>query len=220
MSLAQKSLAMNDMGRAQQLLDAHRPAADEVDLRGWEWRYLWQQCRSDALGGLCRYEKSQARSVAYSPDGRVLAVSGIFPGFVDIWDVPARKLIRRLQQNQFSRVAFSPHGDLLLTKNEDQIRFWRTDTWDLIRQVSLTGKVLALKFSPDGTCLASLILPDELTVWEVMVLWRCGIHPRLDRSPLSELTYWARMGWRSPPIAAGWPPAVGLAATPLSSGIC
>ena len=167
MSLAQKSLEMNDMGRAHQLLDAHRPAADEVDLRGWEWRYLWQQCRSDALGGLCRYEKSQARSVAYSPDGSVLAVSGLFPGFVDIWDVPARKLIRRLQQNQFSRVAFSPHGDLLLTKTEDQIRFWRTDTWDLIRQVSLTGKVLALKFSPDGTCLASLILPDELTVWEV-----------------------------------------------------
>ncbi|MBL7187470.1 MAG: serine/threonine protein kinase [Phycisphaerae bacterium] len=85
MSLAQQALEMNDMGRAQQLLEAHRPAPGEVDLRGWEWRYLWQKCRNDALGVLCRYPLSAA-SVAYSPDGRVLAVAGAGPSFVDIWE--------------------------------------------------------------------------------------------------------------------------------------
>jgi eukaryotic-like serine/threonine-protein kinase len=45
MSLAQQALAMNDLGRARRLLEAHRPAPGEVDLRGWEWRYLWQECR-------------------------------------------------------------------------------------------------------------------------------------------------------------------------------
>jgi WD40 repeat protein len=166
MSLAQQALEMNDMGRAQQLLEAHRPAPGEVDLRGWEWRYLWQQCRSDALGVLCRYRGSAA-SVAYSPDGRVLAVAGAGPSFVDIWDVPGRERIKPLQPNEGSRVAFSPRGDLLATSAKDEIRLWRTGTWELVRQVPLAGGVMVLKFSPDGTRLAGLILPDRLTVWEV-----------------------------------------------------
>ena len=63
LSIAQQALAMDDLGRAQRLLDYHRPAPGEVDLRGWEWRYLWNECRSDALGELCRYPYS-AYSVA------------------------------------------------------------------------------------------------------------------------------------------------------------
>jgi len=35
---------------------AEPPAAatGQRDLRGWEWRYLWEQSRSDALFTLCR----------------------------------------------------------------------------------------------------------------------------------------------------------------------
>ncbi len=58
MSLAQEALARDDMGRARRLLEDHRPKPGEVDLRGWEWRYLWQECRSDALGELYRYSDS------------------------------------------------------------------------------------------------------------------------------------------------------------------
>jgi WD40 repeat protein/tRNA A-37 threonylcarbamoyl transferase component Bud32 len=168
MSLAQQALAMNDMGRAQQLLKAHRPAPGEVDLRGWEWRYLWQKCRSDTLSELCRYPPS-ATSVAYSPDGRVLAVAGRGQEFVDIWDVPGRKRIAPLQPKEGMLVAFSPRGDLLATNAGNQIRLWRTGTWDRVDhgQLTLDGDITALKFSPDGTRLASLSLPDELTVWEV-----------------------------------------------------
>jgi len=166
MSLAQQALAMNDVGRARRLLEDHRPAPGEVDLRGWEWRYLWQECRSDALSEFCRYPPS-VRSVAYSPDGRVLAVAGFRQEFVDIWDVPGRKRIATLQPEEGSRVAFSPRGDLLATNARNKIRLWRTGTWDLIDPLTLTGDVTVLKFSPDGTRLACLSLPDELTVWEV-----------------------------------------------------
>ena len=162
-SLVQQVLAMNDIGRARRLLDNHRPAPGEVDLRGWEWRYLWQECRSDAISELCRYPTS-AHSVAYSPDGRVLAVGG---GFIDIWDIPDRKRIAILQPKEGNRLAFSPLGDLLATKAGNQIRLWRTDTWDHVGQVTLDDDVMGLKFSSDGTQLASLSLPDELTVWEV-----------------------------------------------------
>jgi WD40 repeat protein/serine/threonine protein kinase len=165
-SLAQQALATNDLGRARRLLEAHRPAPGEIDLRGWEWRYLWQECRSDALGELYHYPPS-AYSVAYSPDGKVLAVAGIIQEFVEIWDVPAHKRIATLQPNEGRVVAFSPRGDLLATSAGNQIRLWRTGTWDLVAQHTLPGYVAVLKFSPDGTRLASGSAPDELTVWEV-----------------------------------------------------
>jgi regulator of protease activity HflC (stomatin/prohibitin superfamily) len=49
MNLAQQSIHQNNLGRARRLLDRHRPAPGGEDLRGWEWRYLWQQCRSSAF---------------------------------------------------------------------------------------------------------------------------------------------------------------------------
>jgi WD40 repeat protein len=166
MSVAQQALATNDLGRARRLLEAHRPAPGEVDLRGWEWRYLWQECQSDALGELCRYPDS-AFSVAYSPDGRVLAVGGYGQNFVDLWDVPGRKRIATLQPKEGHLVAFSPRGDLVATDSGRQIRVWRTGTWDSVAQLTLAGSVQAFKFSPDGTRLVSLSEPNELTVWGV-----------------------------------------------------
>jgi len=167
MSLAQQALAMDDLGRARRLLEGHRPGPGEVDLRGWEWRYLWQECRSDALGELCRYPPS-AYSVAYSPNGRVLAVAGFIQEFVEIWDVPGRRRIATLQPNEGRLVAFSPQGDLLATDAAgNQIRLWRTGTTNLVGQLTLPARVQVLKFSPDGTRLASLSHPGELTVWEV-----------------------------------------------------
>jgi WD40 repeat protein len=166
MSLAQQALAMNDLGRARRLLEDHRPKAGEVDLRGWEWRYVWQECRSDALGELCR-SPTPGCSVAYSPDGNMLAVAGANRDFVEIWDVPGRKRIVPLQPKKGSLVAFSPRGDLLATDAGMQIQLWRTGTWDLVGQLTIPGWAYALKFSPDGNRLASLSYPDEVTVWEV-----------------------------------------------------
>jgi WD40 repeat protein/serine/threonine protein kinase len=166
MSLAQQSLAMNDLGRAQDLLNRHRPKPGEKDLRGWEWRYLWQECRTDAVGELCRYPNS-AHSVAYSRNGKVLAVAGLMQEFVEIWDVSSRRRIATLQPKEGHLVAFSPQGDLLATNAGNHIRLWRAGTTDLVAQLTLSGRVQVLKFSPDGTRLASLSFPDELTVWEV-----------------------------------------------------
>ncbi len=194
MSLAQQALAANDLGRARRLLEAHRPAPGAVDLRGWEWRYLWQECRSDALGELCRYPPS-AFSVAYSPDGKTLAVAGMVREFVDIWDVPGRRRMGSLAPNEGHVVAFSPQGNLLAAGAGSQVRLWRTDTWDLVRQLALDDLVHALRFSRDGTRLASLSRPGEAIVWAVdqgtivrripgLALKNLGIHTGgLDFSP-------------------------------------
>jgi MGT family glycosyltransferase len=49
MNLVQAALDKHDFGWARRLLVRHLPSHGTADRRAWEWRYLWQQCRSDAL---------------------------------------------------------------------------------------------------------------------------------------------------------------------------
>jgi WD40 repeat protein/serine/threonine protein kinase len=161
MNVAQHALGANDLGRAKRLLERHRPRPGEPDLRGWEWRYLWRECRSDALSELCRHPNS-VNSVAYSFDGQTLSVAG---GFVEIWDVPARKQIATLAMTGHV-VAFS-RGNLLAANSSDEtINVWQAGTTNLVHQIQHAGEVKALKFSRDGTRLASLNQQGEVTVWE------------------------------------------------------
>jgi hypothetical protein len=73
MNLAQQSLVAGNLGRAVQLVDKHLPAPGAPDLRGFEWRLLWQLCRGSEHTALPRQEGS-VLSVAMSPDGRQVAL--------------------------------------------------------------------------------------------------------------------------------------------------
>ena len=116
-ALAQEALRVNNLGTARRLLDRHRPQPGQEDLRGWEWRYLWQLTRSTALVTLTN-RPVRGFSVSFSPDASRLAV-GWFDGCVDLWDVPARRRIRAFNDSKdlkdwsAGRVAFSPVGNLL-----------------------------------------------------------------------------------------------------------
>jgi hypothetical protein len=69
MNVAQQALAENNLGRALDLLNRQRPQPGQKDLRGWEWRYLWQQTRSDALE-LFRERPGRKRRCNRSSRGR------------------------------------------------------------------------------------------------------------------------------------------------------
>ena len=121
MNLAQQSLKLNNLGRARRLLDRHRSQPGEEDLRGWEWRYLWQLTRNSALVTLTN-RQTRGFSVSFSPDGTRLAV-GWWDGHVDLWDVPGRQFVRALTDHENSyphlgRVAFSPIRNLLAATSE------------------------------------------------------------------------------------------------------
>ncbi|HSA01838.1 MAG TPA: protein kinase, partial [Candidatus Paceibacterota bacterium] len=170
MNLAQQALAANDLGRAKRLLNGHRLRLGEPDLRGWEWRYLWQECQSDALRVLCRHSNSVCK-VAYAPDGKTLALAGYMNQgeFVEIWDVAAGKRIAILQTNTGHRVTFSPRGDLLATDTaQGEINIWRAGTTNLVRKITCKDRVKALKFSPDGTRLANLNHGGDIQVRDVL----------------------------------------------------
>jgi WD40 repeat protein len=119
MNLAQQALKVNNLGRARRLLERHRPQPGEEDLRGWEWRYLWQLTRSGALITLTN-RPTPGISVSFSPDGTRLAVSW-WDGRVDLWDVPGRRWVRTLTARHPGQVAFSPVRNLLAATSEPNV---------------------------------------------------------------------------------------------------
>jgi WD40 repeat protein/serine/threonine protein kinase len=123
-NLAQQALSQNNLGKARRLLNRHRPQPGEEDLRGWEWRYLWQLTGSSALVTLTN-RPARGYSVSFSPDGGRLAV-GWYDGEVELWDVPSRRLLRSLTDREEpcpypGRVAFSPVRNLLAATSRHKI---------------------------------------------------------------------------------------------------
>lgn len=174
MNLAQQALIANDVGRAVELLERHRPPVASLatlpsplpaDLRGWEWRFLWQQCRSDAefrIGSLL----GPIRNLEVSSDGRFLAASSEF-GEVKCWDLlahTATDLVGATDLQGF--LAFSPDGRMLAFTDQDRDRLGKIGLWDTQtslaqRPILLTNEVGSIRFAQDGRWLACLaFFPD------------------------------------------------------------
>jgi len=114
------------------------------------------------------------RSLAFSPNGRILA-SGGDPDpdgvVVRLWDLATDKVLARLKGNKGTviSIAFSPDGSTLATGSD-----WGDDggacfIWSLTNSgyqplVNL-GKVGSLSFSPDGRMLAATSV-DEIRLWD------------------------------------------------------
>ncbi|MCI0746488.1 MAG: protein kinase [Verrucomicrobia subdivision 3 bacterium] len=168
MKLAQQALAINNLGGARDLLDKHRPKVDEEDLRGWEWRYLWQQCQSDALFTLCRRSNPIA-SLAVSHDGKWLAVGEEEGGQVSVWDLDAKREVAKLQIGQNTAlVAFSPREPLLACVNGRGVSgyfasglqstgyLWSATSRQFVGNFSLSGRCRRpILFSADGKSLVT-----------------------------------------------------------------
>ena len=90
MLLAQAALAENNLGRARQLLDEHTPtnSSQVTDLRGWEWRYLWRQTRSEEISTIGTHSNT-VMAVAVSAEGKAASVSA--DRVVKLWDLTSRR---------------------------------------------------------------------------------------------------------------------------------
>ena len=131
--LAQHALDDGNLGLARRLAEAHRPGPNQEDLRGFEWRYLWQKCQGDQLHTLHGHSNG-VYSVAYSRDGKMLA-SGGRAGAVKLWDVATRLPLDTLVAGRrpIVRVSFSADGQALATADESGL----INVWDLATRVAL-----------------------------------------------------------------------------------
>src|SRR6266566_2316725 len=73
MNAVEQALKENNLGRARMLLKRQKPQSGEVDLRDWEWRYLWSQARADDHDIFVVGTLWSAHPLSFSADGRMLA---------------------------------------------------------------------------------------------------------------------------------------------------
>jgi WD40 repeat protein/serine/threonine protein kinase len=164
MNVAKQSLDGNNLGRAQELLDRQRPQPGQRDLRGWEWRYLWQQCRSDALSNLCQ-QSSEIFSLAVSQDGQWLAMGEFYKGGLSVWDWRTRQELFRLAESELLvRAAFSPTDPLLAFtsstisysgQGRTTLRLWNAATRQMIGEFPSDNYCAGLAFAKDGRTLVT-----------------------------------------------------------------
>ena len=176
MNVAKQQLDGNNLGRALDLLNRQRPQPGQKDLRGWEWRYLWQQTRSDALFTLCQ-ESSEIYSLAVSPDGIWLAVGVFHQGGLAVWDLRTRQELIRLAKNeQIVRAVFSPTEPLLAFassaldasgERRTTLRLWNTATRQTTAEMPLDERCSGLAFAKDGRTLVTSTVGGNTTLWRM-----------------------------------------------------
>ncbi len=101
----------------------------------------------------------QATSLAFSPDGSVLAtgVTEERAGVVHLWRVQDGAVLLTFEAHPYSvsDLVFSPDGSLLATGAVDRrVKVWRASNGQLIQTIALDGQGLTLDFHKDGTGLA------------------------------------------------------------------
>jgi eukaryotic-like serine/threonine-protein kinase len=176
MNFAQQAFDRNNLGRALDLLNRQRPRTGQRDLRGWEWRYLWQQTHSDALFTLCQ-EAAEISSLSVSPDGLSVAIGSYHQGGLSVRDLRTRQeLFRLVKKEEFVRTAFSPTEPLLATSStafsdsgdeRETLRFWNTGTRQMVAECPLDGICMGLAFAKDGKTLVTATAQGHITVWRV-----------------------------------------------------
>jgi serine/threonine protein kinase/WD40 repeat protein len=174
-NLAQQSLAAagGNLGRALQLLAKHNPSPGEADLRGFEWRYLWQQCQGDPHIAFPDQD-GPVYSLALDPRGRWLGIGK--SSALTIHDLTTRQPVAQFPRGAHFQVV-TPDGQSLIAASSSSVRVWDTATWR--EKITLTNSTGPLSLSSNGQRLLTFGL-DGITVWDTTT-WR-QVHAQADAS--------------------------------------
>jgi WD40 repeat protein/serine/threonine protein kinase len=161
MSKAFHAIKEGNLGLATSLMRTYFDQPDSEDLRGWEWRYLWQLCQPSEHKILANTGQA-VNCAVFSPDGRLLATAGL-DQTLRVLEVASGKAVTNLNgfdgEIDFQAVKFSADGRMLAAKGGHIVRVWSTETWqETFRDTNgLTAwnDNDAVLFSPDGKTLAT-----------------------------------------------------------------
>ena len=170
-------------------MDRQRPAAGAPDLRGWEWRYLWQFCQSGAQKILKAPTPDEVSAISVSADGAWAAVGTREKGQLSLHHLKTgEKLELPTPAGYNCRAVFSPTEPLLafggsplnwgttpslaMATEARVVQIWDLQQRRVIRTLPITGACAGLAFSADGR---TLVIGDaaagnrgEISRWRVV----------------------------------------------------
>jgi WD40 repeat protein len=157
----------------------HRLAAANTYRSGVQLMQTLSQVQQDLRGIYDQFYKQYdigtrdyVRSVAISPDGRLLASGFLYEG-IKVWEVDSGVPLRSLRGHTASvnSIAFSPDSQWLVSGSRDRtIKLWDVYAGHEIRTLEShdCGEVRAVTFSPDGLWLASGSTDSTVRLWRVI----------------------------------------------------
>jgi WD40 repeat protein/tRNA A-37 threonylcarbamoyl transferase component Bud32 len=163
---------------------AFSPDGDRLITGGWDHAVrVWGRVRDESSLRILVKGKGEAHHVAFSPDGKYLAVSyrynGRLAAVILLYEADTGKGVRSFRTSEPGRFAFSPDGQRLVAEN----KVWDVATGREVAFKGSLGKGLGagsaaarrppglgadydVAFSPDGKRLASTTGDKSVTVWD------------------------------------------------------
>lgn len=107
-------------------------------------------------------------TLAFSPDGRLLATAGDDP-LVRLWDVGTSRLVREFEQNLGGvlRLEFSPDGRILAISGKPDASLWDVETGTEVGRLSGGSRRAMLDLSSDGRRLLMTNGNGQGAVWDI-----------------------------------------------------
>ena len=150
---------------------------------------LWSMPEGQHLQSISGYN-SWVEGLAYSPEGdKLAAIYGVPDYLVQVWQLPEGRPAYNLEGGHFSRVVYSPDGQILATVRAAQeydeyglpagfVEVWSAADGELIKQLDV-GDAVSIAFSPDGKLIATGSLDGILRLWQVeggKLLMEANVH--------------------------------------------
>jgi WD40 repeat protein/predicted Ser/Thr protein kinase len=150
-NVASQAIHNDNYGFARRILEGLNPKPGQTDLRGFEWRYLWNCCRGNELATFSGH-KWIVTGTAFSPDGKLIASSSI-DGSVRIWDVAGRQCIKTIATSNGAvmNVDFTPDGRCLMMAGVSGVEIRSVESWEV--QQRFPAQLASL--SREGTLMAT-----------------------------------------------------------------
>lgn len=162
MSIAHQAISQHrGLAKSEDLLNDWIPAADENDLRGWEWYYIRSLCSRElfSLDG----HTDTVNGLAWNRAGDLIA-SASDDGTVRVWDLTQKTLEQVFHDDGMHRAictAWSPDGNTLVIGGAGGLSVWDYHEHKNVMRAAQTRDVYGLAWSPDGRRLAAAIKSER-----------------------------------------------------------